>query len=116
MCVHDNFHALSLGVAIMLTTNKTFINHDFSNQDLKDTHFTQCNFYRCNFNRSDLTDVKFIECNFIEQGTEGGCRFDYANLLDASFKGCRLSMSSFIGANCLGIEFKIGRASCRERV
>lgn len=90
----------------MLTKNKTFIEHDFSKQDLKSKQFTQCNFYRCNFDRSDLTDVKFIECNFIEQGVEGGCQFNYVNLLDASFKGCRLSMSSFIGSNCLGIEFR----------
>jgi len=90
----------------MLTTNKTYINHDFSKQDLKEVYFKQCNFYRCDFNRADLTDAKFIECNFVEQGIDDGCRFDYANLADASFKGGRLSMSSFTGANCLGIEFR----------
>ena len=90
----------------MSTTNKTFINHDFSSQDLRYMHFEQCCFYQCDFNRADLTDVKFIECNFIEQGNVDGCIFEYANLRDASFKHCRLSMSSFAGANCLGIEFR----------
>ncbi|WP_019029754.1 Qnr family pentapeptide repeat protein [Colwellia piezophila] len=90
----------------MPTTKKDFINHDFSNQDLHGRRFEQCNFYRCNFNRSNLTDVEFFECSFVEQGSVEGCRFDYANLRDASFKACKLSMSSFIGANCLGIEFR----------
>ncbi|PKG85149.1 Qnr family pentapeptide repeat protein [Colwellia sp. 75C3] len=90
----------------MPTTNKKFINHDFSNTDLKAMHFQHCDFYHCNFNKADLTDAIFIECSFIEQGSIEGCQFEYANLRDASFKQCRLSMSSFIGASCLGIEFR----------
>ena len=101
-----NLHALSLGGQLMPTTKKDFIDHDFSNHDFQGMRFEQCNFYRCNFNRADLTDVEFIECNFFEQGGIEGCRFDYANLRDTSFKQCRLAMSSFIGASCLGIEFR----------
>jgi len=90
----------------MPTTKRKFINHDFSNKDLKGMRFKHCDFYKCSFNKADLTDAIFIECTFIEQGSVDGCQFDYANLRDASFKQCRLAMSSFIGANCLGIEFR----------
>ncbi|PCI54754.1 MAG: fluoroquinolone resistance protein [Gammaproteobacteria bacterium] len=90
----------------MPTIKKTFIKHNFSKKDLAELHFEQCEFFECNFNRADLTNTKFIECKFIKQGGLEGCNFDYANLNDASFKHCKISMSSFIGANCLGVEFR----------
>ncbi|OEE78452.1 Qnr family pentapeptide repeat protein [Vibrio genomosp. F6] len=90
----------------MLETNKTFVKHDFSHQDLRDAQFEGCNFYDCNFSRSDLRDAQFIDCRFIEQGAVEGCRFDYADLRDASFKQCQLAMGYFVGANCFGIELR----------
>ncbi len=90
----------------MATLNKIFVKHDFSKEDLSEMHYEQCDFYECNFNRADLTDAKFNGCRFIEQAGIKGCQFDYANLRDASFKNCQIPLSSFVGANCMGVEFR----------
>lgn len=84
----------------------TFRDHDFSHQDLQTTVFEQCHFYNCKFDHADLRDAVFLECKFIEVQAITGCSFNYASLQDASFTSCMLAMSTFNGANCLGIEMR----------
>lgn len=84
---------------------QTYIEKDFSQQDLTHSVFNQCHFLRCNFSRTQLQDTQFIECVFIEQGDEIGCDFSYAKLQDVQFISCQLSLCSFIGANCFGAKF-----------
>ena len=91
---------------IMSTINKKYIEQDFLHHDFTAMHFEKCDFYKCNFSKSNLSDATFVDCNFIEPNDIEGCQFDYACMRDTSFKRCRMSMSSFIVANCLGIEFK----------
>ncbi|WP_373417082.1 pentapeptide repeat-containing protein, partial [Vibrio parahaemolyticus] len=59
-----------------------------------------------NFSHQNLQEHIFSNCTFIEQGALEGCDFSYADLRDASFKDCQLSMSHFKGANCFGIELR----------
>ena len=87
-------------------TGKTYIDTNFSGEDLQDARFERCEFYRCDFSRADLTDACFINCRFVETGTSEGCNFSYATLISASFKHCNLSMALFIGARCFGIELR----------
>ena len=89
-----------------MSSNQTFLEHDFSQQNLQDAIFEKCNFYQCNFTRADLRDAKFINCKFIESGESIGCQFNYADLRDASFKHCKLGMANFQGANGFGVEFR----------
>ncbi|MEJ6122206.1 Qnr family pentapeptide repeat protein [Vibrio sp. 2-Bac 85] len=89
-----------------MSSNQTYREHDFSQQNLQDTIFENCHFYQCNFNRTDLRDAKFIDCKFIEAGDRIGCQFNYADLRDASFKQCKLGMANFQGANGFGVEFR----------
>ncbi|WP_195743006.1 Qnr family pentapeptide repeat protein [Shewanella woodyi] len=86
--------------------------------------FEHCEFYRCDFSRADLSDSSFIHCRFIERGDNQGCQFNYATLTSASFKLCDLSMASFTGARCFGIELRecnlqgadFGRASFANHI
>ncbi len=108
----------------MQATNQTFIDSNFSEDDLQDAIFERCEFYRCDFSRADLSDASFINCKFIEQGESDPCRFNYATLANASFKHCNLSMAVFTGAKCLGIELRecnlqgadFGRASFANHI
>lgn len=89
-----------------MSSNKTYREHDFSQQNLQDSLFENCHFYCCNFSRADLRDAIFINCKFIEAGSSIGCQFNYADLRDASFKQCKLGMANFQGANGFGAEFR----------
>ena len=86
--------------------NQCFENHSFANQNLSHAKFSRCKFYQCDFSRAEMVEAHFENCSFIQQGELEGCDFQYANLHDASFKQCQLSMSQFIGANCFGIEIR----------
>lgn len=88
----------------MQASHQVFLDTSFSEDDLQDAIFEDCQFYRCDFGRADLSDASFIKCKFVEQGDDLGCRFNYAILTNASFKQCNLSMASFTGAKCFGIE------------
>jgi len=89
-----------------MKTNKTFREHDFSQQDMQDVIFEHCCFYQCDFSRADLRDARFINCKFIESGDNIGCQFNNADLRDASFQQCQLGMANFQGANGFGMAFR----------
>lgn len=54
----------------------------------------------------NLRDAQFIGCTFIESNDFEGCNFIYADLRDASFMNCMLSLANFQGANCFGLELR----------
>ncbi|WP_087016928.1 Qnr family pentapeptide repeat protein [Thaumasiovibrio subtropicus] len=90
----------------MNTHNHTYDRHDFSRQDLSSLTFSKCRFIRCRFSRANLKETTFVDCKFIEQGDIEGCHFDAADLREASFQQCQLSMANFSHANCYGIELR----------
>ena len=90
----------------MIQHKQTYINQDFSKQELHSAVFEACKFYNCSFEYADLREAQFVDCRFIESGAIEGCSFNHANLRDASFKGCQLAMSQFVSAECFGIEMR----------
>ncbi|MGF1680315.1 Qnr family pentapeptide repeat protein [Photobacterium minamisatsumaniensis] len=90
----------------MLFSKQTFTDHSFSKENLTQATFEDCQFIRCDFTRVDLTETRFDHCQFIERGELDGCLFHYAQLKEASFKACDLSMADFSGAEMFGVEIR----------
>ncbi|WP_413735117.1 Qnr family pentapeptide repeat protein [Sodalis sp. RH21] len=67
-------------------------------------------FMDCDFSGADLCDTRFTDCHFWDGENQKGCNFSRAQLKDASFKRCDLSMADFRHANGLGIEISECRA------
>ena len=59
---------------------------------------------------ADLSGTEFIGCQFYDRESQKGCNFSRANLKDAIFKSCDLSMADFRNINALGIEIRHCRA------
>ncbi|HCN6743843.1 TPA: Qnr family pentapeptide repeat protein, partial [Escherichia coli] len=67
-------------------------------------------FFNCDFSGADLSGTEFIGCQFYDRESQKGCNFSRANLKDAIFKSCDLSMADFRNINALGIEIRHCRA------
>lgn len=65
-----------------------------------------CNFFNCDFSGTDLSGTEFTGCRFYDRESQKGCNFSRANLKDAIFKDCDLSMADFRNASALGIEIR----------
>lgn len=75
--------------------NQTFSDQRFSQQQLSGEEFHDCRFLRCRFDSTNLSDIAFVNCIFYDDETQSGCSFQHAQLKDASFKHCDLTMADF---------------------
>lgn len=73
-----------------------FTDQQFSQQDLSDCIFNNCEFSGCNFRACDLSRTEFTRCQFNDAGAEHPADFSQANLKEARFVDCNLTVVDFI--------------------
>lgn len=91
--------------------DQTFSDQRFSQKQLTGEIFHDCRFLRCRFDSSDLSEVAFMNCIFYDDETQAGCSFQHAQLKDASFKNCDLTMADFKNIQALGLEIRECKAT-----
>jgi uncharacterized protein YjbI with pentapeptide repeats len=84
-----------------------FINCNFSNADLSDTHFIDCEFTGCNMSlvkvsKTEFRDTQFKDCKLLGIHFYNGNNF----LFSADFDNCILNLSSFFKMNLKKMQFK----------
>ncbi|MBN8791785.1 MAG: Qnr family pentapeptide repeat protein [Stenotrophomonas nitritireducens] len=92
---------MSAGAAAAPTivSNERIDKDRFTGARVASTHFLNCD-----FSGADLTGAEFVNCVFYDAGTQAGCRFNGAQLKEASFRQCDLSLCRFAFAKALGLE------------
>lgn len=92
--------------------NQIFTDRRFGQQtSLAGETFHDCHFLRCYFDSVNLSETAFTNCIFYDDETQEGCSFQYAQLKDASFKNCDLTMVDFKNIQALGLEIRECKAT-----
>lgn len=73
----------------------------YTGQHVENIHFIGCDFSNCLLN-----DTTFSHCRFYDEHSQTGTRFQWAQMKDASFSHCDLSMADFRNVSALGIELR----------
>jgi fluoroquinolone resistance protein len=82
-----------------------FDKEDFSHRELTDCTFDQCSFIGCNFRAADLSRSCFTRCSFNDDASEQPADFGQANLREAQFRHCNLTVVEFIRCKGYGLSF-----------
>ncbi|WP_254574378.1 Qnr family pentapeptide repeat protein [Stenotrophomonas acidaminiphila] len=88
-----------------IVSNERIGRERFTGATVANTHFRNCD-----FSGADLTGTTFVNCVFYDADTQAGCRFNGAQLKEARFHQCDLSMCGFAFAKALGLEIVECRA------
>lgn len=86
-------------------TEKKIGKNEFSDQVLENIIFDNCD-----FRSVDLSNTVFKNCIFYNSNTGFGCVFDRANLKNASFQSCDITVCSFKFVDALGLEIVKSKA------
>ena len=71
---------------------------DFGGADLSERTFIECVFQGCNLRRADLRGAVFERCEFNDTSSESPADFNHAQLREARFTRCNLTVVEFCHA------------------
>ncbi len=91
--------------------NQVFSEQRFNQKQFSGEEIHDCKFLRCCFDSIDLSETTFVNCIFYDDEMQKGCSFQNAQLKDASFKHCDLTMADFKNIQALGLEIRECKAT-----